>query len=184
MSARLILILLSATIFQACQNAAAPVAISNKPVSVNDARQPNVIEQPVARLSWTGMDGSQQQIGDLKNKVIVLDFWATYCVPCRDEIPHLNSLQAKYGKDLQVVGLNVGGREDQPKIPAFAKQLKVSYQIAIPEQPLVSYIFGTDDSIPKTAVFDRQGRHVLTITGFDTEIQSELDRAVDAAIRQ
>jgi thiol-disulfide isomerase/thioredoxin len=179
------LLFVALLIQSACQNAAPPVSISKQPVSVNNVRQPNSPKKPVEEMSWTSMNGGEQRIGDLRDKVLILDFWATYCPPCREEIPHLNSLQAKYGTNkLQIVGLNVGGDEDQPKIPAFARQMKVSYPIAFPEQPLVDYVFGDDDSIPQTVVFDRRGQVLLKVTGFGPEIKDQLDDAVESAIQQ
>lgn len=181
----LLLMVVGLVMLSACQRAAAPVSISTKPVSVNDERQSNVPTKPLEEMSWTGTDGSEQRVGDLRDHVVILDFWATYCPPCRDEIPHLNSLQAKYGADrLQIVGLNVGGDEDVPKIPAFVKELKVAYPIAYPEQPLVTYLFGDDDSIPQTVVLDRQGQVVLKVTGYGPQVRDELDAAVDSAMRQ
>lgn len=181
----LILLLIAIGILAACKRAAAPVSISQKPVSVNDTRQPNAPTKPLEEMSWTGTDGSEQTVADLRDRVVILDFWATYCPPCREEIPHLNSLQAKYGADkLQIVGLNVGGDEDAPKIPAFVKEMKVAYPVAYPETPLVSYVFGDDDSIPQTVVLDRKGQVVLKVTGYGPQIGQALDAAVDAAMRQ
>ena len=178
-------LLVAIGMFAACQRAAAPVSISQKPVSVNDTRHPGVSTKPLEQMSWTGTDGSEQTVGDLRDRVVILDFWATYCPPCREEIPHLNSLQAKYGADkLHIVGLNVGGDEDAPKIPAFVKEMKIAYPVAYPETPLVSYVFGDDDSIPQTVVLDRKGQVVLKIIGFGPQIREELDAAVDMAIRQ
>ena len=178
-----LLIIAASALLSACQNSAAPVSISNRPVSINGIRQPNAPSKPIEQMSWTGTDGSRYRLGDLKDKVVILDFWATYCPPCREEIPHLNSLQAKYGADkLHIVGLNVGGDEDKPKIPAFVREMNMSYPVALPEDPLVSYIFGNDDAIPQTAVFDRNGQLVLKIAGFGPEIRQELDRAVESAI--
>lgn len=172
-------------LFTSCKPAAAPIAISNRPVSVNDVRQPGAPSKPVGDMTWTAMDGSEQRVGDLEGKVLILDFWATYCEPCRQEIPHLNSIQAKYGTDkLLVVGLNVGGDDDRPKIPAFMKELKVSYPVAFPDDELLSYVSGDDDRIPQTAIFDRQGNLVQKFVGFDPTVQSQLDRAVETALRQ
>jgi thiol-disulfide isomerase/thioredoxin len=179
------LIVISLFALVGCRPAAAPVAVSNRAVSINDSRQPMTPSKPVESMSWTHMDGTEQTLGELGNKVVVLDFWATYCEPCRREIPHLNSLQAKYGADnIQVVGLNVGGNDDRPKIPAFVKELNVSYPIAFPEDALLTYVAGDDDRIPQTAVFDRQGRLVLKVVGFDPDVQMQLDSAIDRAIRQ
>jgi thiol-disulfide isomerase/thioredoxin len=185
MSAVLKFIFIALVFLAACQRAAPPVSISSRPLSVNDVRRPNVPTKPIEQMNWTGANGNEQQLGDLRDRVVILDFWATYCPPCREEIPHLNSLQEKYGTDkLQIIGLNVGGDEDRPKIPTFAKDMKVAYPIAFPEPPLVSYIFGDDDSIPQTAVFDRNGQLVLKITGFSPEIRDRLDAAVESAMRQ
>jgi len=168
-----------------CHPAAAPVAVSNRPTSINDVRQPDAPAKPVSDLTWTTADGSEQRIADHKDKVLILDFWATYCEPCKREIPHLNSLIAKYGADkLTIVGLNVGGDEDRPKIPAFMKELKVGYAVAFPEDELLTYVAGDDDRIPQTAVFDRQGNLVLKVVGFDPSVQRRLDGAVEAAISQ
>jgi thiol-disulfide isomerase/thioredoxin len=172
-------------LFISCKPAAAPIAISNRPVSVNDVRQPTAPTKPVEQLTWTAMDGNEQRIGDLQGKVLILDFWATYCEPCRQEIPHLNSIQAKYGTDnLLVVGLNVGGDEDRPKIPAFIKELKVSYPIAFPEDDLLTFVSGDDDRIPQTAVFDRNGNLLQKFVGFDPMVQTQLDRTVETALKQ
>ncbi len=100
----------------ACRPAAAPVSISNKPVSINNIPQTN-LPLPILRnaenLGWKKFDGANVKLADLKGKVVVLDFWATYCPPCLEEIPHLNELQAKYGENLQIVGLHIGGAEDE-----------------------------------------------------------------------
>jgi thiol-disulfide isomerase/thioredoxin len=169
--------------FPACRPAAAPVAISNRPVSINDVPQGRAVTKPFEQMSWTTIDEGRSQIKDLRNKVVVLDFWATYCPPCRDEIPHLNALQTRYGNDrLQVVGLNVGGPEDRPKIAAFVQELKVGYPIGFPEDALIEFIFDGNSTIPQTAVFDRDGRLIIKFIGFDRNIQEQLDRAVEKAV--
>ncbi|KXJ98019.1 MAG: alkyl hydroperoxide reductase [Acidobacteria bacterium OLB17] len=163
-----------------CRPAAAPVSVSNQPVSVNGRR----ITKPLAEMSWTGEDGRVEKLSDLRGKVVILDFWATYCGPCREEIPHLNSLIAKYGaENLHVVGLNVGGAEDRAKIPEFVTGTRIDYQIAFPDDDLNQFIFAESSSIPQTAVFDRNGRLVKKVIGFNTAIQRELDAAVEQAIR-
>ena len=119
-----------------------------------------------------------------KGKVVILNVWATYCEPCKREIPHLNSLLAKYGADkLHIVGLNVGGEEDRPKIPAFIAATKVDYALAFPEDELSNMIFATQSEIPQTAIFDRQGRMVKKIVGFSPAIQRELDDAIEQAMQ-
>jgi thiol-disulfide isomerase/thioredoxin len=120
-----------------------------------------------------------------KGKAVVLDFWATYCPPCLDEIPHLNSLQTKYGADnLQIVGLHAGDEEDLAKVPAFAERLKINYILASPEEELLRFIFADTSEIPQTAVFNRDGKLIRKFVGFDLKIKSDLDKAVEEALKQ
>lgn len=139
--------------------------------------------KPFGEMSWTLTDERVQKLGDLKGKAVILDFWATYCEPCKREIPHLNSLVAKYGaENLVIVGLNVGGDEDRAKIPQFTATTKIEYAIAFPESDLTSFIFATDSSIPQTAVFNRSGAMITKIVGFGETQKRELDDSVEKAI--
>lgn len=169
----------------ACRPAAAPVAIGNKPVSINDVPLKDAQAKPlkpIQEMSWTGFDGTVQKIKDLRGKAVILDFWATYCPPCIEEIPHLKALKQKYGEELIVIGLHVGGDEDKPKVPEFVDKLKIDYPLAYPEDALTSFVFGADSAIPQTAIFDREGRMIKKITGFSEDIKAELDRAVETAV--
>lgn len=165
--------------------AAAPVSVGNKPVSINDQPlrdAPSRPLKPVAEMSWTTFEGSVQKLKDFQGKVVILDFWATYCPPCIEEIPHLMELKARYGDDLVLVGLHVGGEEDRPKVPEFVERLKITYPLATPEDALTSFIFGQESAIPQTAIFDRSGKLVKKIVGFDPKIKVELDQTVAATV--
>lgn len=133
-------------------------------------------------MSWTGFDDSVKKIKDLQGKVVILDFWATNCPPCIEEIPHLMELKAKYQDELEVVGLHVGDEEDKAKVPEFVERLKITYPLGFPEDALSAYIFGSDTAIPQTAIFDRNGKLLKKIVGFNEQIEKELDMAVAAAI--
>ena len=172
----------------ACKPAAAPVSVSNQPVSVNGVSVKGVQPQPrkpLPEMSWTGFDGTVYKLKDFEGKVVIMDFWATYCKPCLEEILHLKSLQAKYGRDkLVVVGLHVGGEDDQPKVPEFVKNLSIDYMLGYPEDDLTGFVFGQESAIPQTAIFDASGKFVKKITGFGPSIKIELDETVENAVRQ
>ena len=183
---RVSLLILTFLVFQACRPAAAPVAVGNKPISVNGVPAKDADAQPlkpVGEMSWTGFEGNVQKVKDLNGKVVILDFWATYCKPCLEEIPHLVELQNKYA-DLKVVGLHVGGEEDVPKVPAFVERLKINYVLAYPDNELSNVLLGNDNSIPQTIIFDRRGNPVKRFVGFDEIIQAELDEAIEQAMKQ
>ena len=170
----------------ACRPAAAPVTVSNNPVSVNDRpikNLPLTSSKPLEEMSWRDKDERVQKVADLKGKAVILDFWATWCGPCRDEIPHLNALLAKHGADnLQILGLNVGGEEDYPEIPKFTKETRIDYPIVFPEVALTAWVFAESDAIPQTLVLDRTGKLIERFTGFNPDIQQKLDAAVEKAV--
>jgi thiol-disulfide isomerase/thioredoxin len=169
-----------------CRPAAAPISVSNRPSSINDRPTTNVPNQPskpLAEMNWTDDTGRVIRLGDLKGKAVILDFWATNCPPCREEIPHLNSLLARYGEaNLAIFGLHVGDIEDKANIPAFTAETRLDYPIGYPETALTSFVFATTDAIPQTLVIDRSGQIVKKLTGFNDRIRLDLDSAVEAAL--
>ena len=111
------------------------------------------------------VEGTEVNSADLAGKVLVVDFWATWCPPCRAEIPGFIELQKKYGKDgLVIVGISVdqGGPEVVKK---FIAQNKVSYQIVLADGGVVD-AFGGVEGIPTTFVIDRAGKIQLKEVGF------------------
>lgn len=176
-----------------CRPAAAPVSVSDKPISdrnriarTNIPMPPN---KPIPEMGWTtfdgltNKDGEEQKIKDFKGKIVILDFWATYCPPCLQEIPHLNDLQAKYkDQGFEIIGLNVGGEEDRPRVPSFAERLKINYTLATPEDDLTGFVFQNDSTIPQTIILDREGKLVERFVGYDLKIKSQIDKAVEKAL--
>src|SRR5215210_47346 len=135
--------------------------------------------------AWTQPDGRRVSLEDLRGQVVVLDFWATYCPPCRQEIPHLVRLQREHGpKGFKVIGLNVGGEEDRPKVPEFVKLYGIQYQLAEPDPETTRLFLADDDSIPQTFVLDRRGRLVRHFVGYDAEVASELEAAIEQALAE
>jgi thiol-disulfide isomerase/thioredoxin len=134
-------------------------------------------------IGWTLPDSKRKKLSDYQGKVLILDFWATYCPPCLEGTPHLVRLQNQYGKDgLIVIGLNVGGDEDRPKIADFIKQFNVQYDIAFPDDELVNLYMQNDDRIPQTIVLDRQGRIVEHFVGFNKDVGVKMEEVVRKAL--
>ena len=179
------ILLITALSFSGCTPAAAPVAIGNKPLSVNGVRSkdaPDAPSRPLAEMSWTKFDGKVSKLKDLKGKAVVLDFWATNCPPCIEEIPHLKELRAKYGDDIEVVGLHVGDDEDRMQVPAFVERLNIDYSLGYPDDELTRFVFANESAIPQTAIFDRNGVMIKKIVGFNQQIKLQLDEAVAQAV--
>lgn len=138
----------------------------------------------INNLGWTFAGGRRNVFGDFKGKVLVLDFYATWCDPCRRSVPHLIELQNKYAdQGLQVIGLNVGGEEDEAKVPAFAKEFGIQYTLASPDEELVTFLLAGNESIPQTFVFDRQGQLARHLIGYGEYGDEQIDSAVEAAMK-
>ena len=132
---------------------------------------------------WT-LDNSQRAtLSDYKGKVVLLDFYATWCEPCRAETPHLVQMQRQYAEQgLQVIGLNVGGEDDRDQVPSFAKQFGIQYLLAFPDDEFADGLLGDNQNIPQVFVFDRNGNLVKRFVGYSENSGIELESVVKAAI--
>jgi thiol-disulfide isomerase/thioredoxin len=138
----------------------------------------------INNLGWTFEGGKRSVFSDFKGKVLVLDFYATWCDPCRRSVPHLIELQKKYeDQGLHVIGLNVGGAEDEEKVPDFAREFGIQYTLAQPDEELVTFLMGRTDAIPQTFVFDRQGQLAERLIGYGENGGQRIDSAVEAALK-
>lgn len=134
-------------------------------------------------LGWRLTDGKRKTLADYRGKAVILDFWATYCPPCIEGIPHFNELKRRYeSKGLQIVGLHVGGEDDKPNIPEFVEKLQISYALGYPEPMMTDFYLQGDSRIPQTFVFDRNGQLVEQFVGFTPEIKASIDKAVEQAL--
>ena len=157
--------------------------ISNPPTGTTYPMPPTRTAS-LSNMGWQASDGKRSIFSEYKGKVLILDFYATWCVPCRDSVPHLIGLQKKFeDQGLKVVGLNVGGPGDEQEVPAFAKEFGIQYTLAKPDDDLVSFLMSDSDAIPQTFVFDRQGQLVQRFVGFGSETGIYMDSAVETALK-
>jgi thiol-disulfide isomerase/thioredoxin len=135
------------------------------------------------RGGWALDNNQRAALSDYKGKVVVLDFYATWCEPCRVETPHLVRLQNEFGpKGLQVIGLNVGGDEDREKVPAYAKEFNIQYPLAYPDDDLVTKYLSDNENIPQSFVFDRNGNLLKRFVGYSSRSALELDTVIRTAV--
>lgn len=110
-------------------------------------------------------DGKDFSLSEhLGKRVILLDFWATWCPPCRKGIPDLVELQKEFGNDLVVVGISLDDASTIKEVAPFVKEYKINYPVVIGNEA-VSRQYGGIQAIPTTVLIDKSGKIIETIVG-------------------
>jgi len=136
-------------------------------------------------MGWVGPNNKRASLLDYRGKVLVLDFYATWCEPCRQSIPRLNGLQQQYGPaGLQVVGLNVGGPDDRIKVNEFAQEMNIQYPLGFPDKSLTDLFLADDQTIPQTFIFARNGALLKRFVGYDATTGAELETAIETELKR
>ena len=113
-------------------------------------------QQKAPDLSLRDINGKTIKLADLRGKVVLLNFWATWCVPCRTEIPDLIKKQRQYrGQGLQIVGITYPP-EKLNEVRRFARELKINYQVASGTKE-TKRKFTSFETLPLTVIIDREG---------------------------
>ncbi len=137
----------------------------------------------ITKLGTMEINNQRMTLDNFKGKVVVLDFYATWCEPCRAETPHLVKLQQQYANQgLQVIGLNVGGEDDRDKVPAYAKEFSIQFPLGFPDDDFAEQFLGDNQNIPQSFLFDRNGDLVKRFIGYDDGAGAELERLVQGAL--
>jgi peroxiredoxin len=138
----------------------------------------SVVHSAAPDFSLQDLDGKPLDLASYRGKVVLLDFWATWCTPCRGEIPHFVELQDKYrDQGLQVIGISM---DDGPKpVRAFYQEFKMNYPVAVGNEK-VAEAYGGVLGLPVTFLIGRDGRVVAKHVGevempvLEQEIESGL----------
>jgi peroxiredoxin len=127
-------------------------------------------------------EGKQVRLKDLKDKVVVLSFWATWCPPCRMEMPHLEALQKKYaGKPVKVIGVNT---DKQGKaLRNWMKARNLTFTVVADTNHKVSGQYQVE-AFPTLYVIDKKGIVREHILGFDPEMETNLGRLIDNLLKK
>lgn len=122
--------------------------------------------QNIPDLSWHDTHGNVQSVQEYKGKVILLNFWATWCVPCQHEMPMLADLERKYAdKGLVVLAGSVDDKSSQAQIQPFAEKDKIPFPVLIGATPDQMKQLQLGEAIPATAFFDADGKLVARVLG-------------------
>jgi thiol-disulfide isomerase/thioredoxin len=152
----------------------------NEPV-IRFVRNPD----PAPDFKLTALDGKPLTLTALQGKVVLLNFWATWCGPCRAEIPDLVALQERYKGRLQIIGLNVD--DEEADIKQYVEETGINYPVAMTSND-VRIQFGGIPALPTSFVLDTEGHVVQKHVGlwnpavYETEIRALLGMPIMAKV--
>jgi len=134
---------------------------------------PSLAEREAARLMGQTVDltlkdlsGVDQSLQTLKGRIVVLNFWATYCIPCRTEMPELAAVQNEFAAlGVQVIGVSTDAISDRAKVLQFVRETKVNFPIWIGGSSEHMIKFGLGAALPGTVVIDREGKIAKILSG-------------------
>lgn len=190
-TARVVRELTAGRVSAAPKSASAPVVADQDSDSDNKDARPKVIRfasnpSPVPPFLVNDLDGYLISTAALRGKVVLLSFWATWCPPCREEIPELNELAARYPDRLVVIGISM---DDGPasEVREFAQKIGIHYPIVMGSEAM-SEEYGGVPALPTSFIVNADGGVVQKHMGlypievYDTEIRALLKMPVDAKI--
>ncbi|MGR8979285.1 MAG: TlpA family protein disulfide reductase [Gammaproteobacteria bacterium] len=126
----------------------------------------STVASPLPEFSFPDLSGRQHSISEWKGKVLVINFWATWCPSCKEEIPDFVALQKAYAdKGLQVIGISI---EEPEPVGEYLEFVKINYPVLIAGDPgmiLSRQLGNLLEGVPYTVVVDQQGTIVETKTG-------------------
>ena len=118
--------------------------------------KPATSDNAAPLFTVTDINGGKLSLADYRGKVVLLDFWATWCTPCREEIPHFVEMQEKLGpKGFQVIGISMD--DDAKPVREFYQKFKMNYPVAVGDDKLAES-FGGVLGLPVNFLIDREGR--------------------------
>jgi thiol-disulfide isomerase/thioredoxin len=140
-----------------------------------------------ATLALKDLTGAQQSLAGYKGRVVVLNFWATWCEPCKKEMPDLSAIQKDYAAyGVEVIGAAGDGAADSAKVTKFIREFKVNFPVWVGATTDDMQRFGVGTVLPATVIIDRRGKIVRREIGMikPAELREFLDQLVLSSVKE
>jgi thiol-disulfide isomerase/thioredoxin len=136
-----------------------------------------------SELELTDLAGTRQKLSSFRGRIVVLNYWATYCLPCREEMPALSAIQNHYAAyGVQVIGATADFVDAKKDVLKFIKEVKVNFPVWLEASVEDMRRFGLGPALPGTAIIDRTGKIVWSSRKPVTE--AELKTHLDALLAE
>ncbi|HMV81702.1 MAG TPA: TlpA disulfide reductase family protein [Blastocatellia bacterium] len=138
----------------------------------------------IMQAGFQTIDGKTKKLADYSGKVLVVDLWATWCGPCRQEIPHLVEMAKDYkSKGVEVVGLTTEDPAIIENVKEFSKQFKINYAVGFANPQMAYSLMNGRNGIPQTIIIGRDGKVKKHFVGFSAAISvPQMKAALEEAI--
>jgi thiol-disulfide isomerase/thioredoxin len=124
------------------------------------------------------VEGKTVKLSDYKGKVVILDFWATWCPPCRKGIPDLVAIKKEYeNKGVEIIGISIDDQKSIEQVKQFVKDQKMNYPVVYTDSKVTSD-YGGVENIPTSFIIDKKGNQVAKFVGLYPKetYTNEIDR--------
>lgn len=174
----------------AAPSTAANPAASPRQATTNATPAPSSpvpMPEELYNAALTSLDGKSLRLSDFKGKVVILNLWATWCGPCRREIPDFIKIQQDYkGRGVEVLGVtSEDDRNTADSVKEFVKEFKINYKVVWVDQDGWANYLAPRYSIPQTYVLDQNGQLLQKFVGYSPQVavlaRSIADRALNKA---
>jgi thiol-disulfide isomerase/thioredoxin len=141
------------------------------------------LPENVMQASINLLDGQKTKLADYSGKVLVVDLWATWCGPCKQEIPHLIEIAKEYkGRGVEVIGLtNEDPEADAEWVKKFSEAFNINYPIGWADEEMQIGLMRGRNGIPQTFIIGRDGKIVKHFVGFSPRLIPQMKAAIEAA---
>jgi thiol-disulfide isomerase/thioredoxin len=150
-------------------------------------RQASSARGQKVELALKDLSGVEQRLSALKGRIVILNFWATYCIPCRKEMPDLAAIQNEYAAlGLQVIGASADQAEDRAEILKFIKETKINFPVWIGATTNQMMSFGLGGALPGTVIIDSEGKIAKVISGVINagDLKKQIDQMLAGSTTQ
>jgi peroxiredoxin len=153
-----------------------PAAPGDSGMDIASGAPSPLTNKPAPAFTLDGIDGKQVSLSDFKGRPVVVNFWATWCAPCKVEMPWFEEFSKKYAADgFEVIGLTDDADAGKDVITRSAQKLGVTYPILLTDDGKVQKAYGTDVAgyLPMSFYVDRTGKVIAVTTGLGPKDEME-----------
>ena len=141
--------------------------------------------QEAPAFSLRDMNGKSVSLSDYKGKVVLLNFWATWCQPCQAEMPHLQKMHTELAENgLVVLSITIDEARDVSKVKPLIKRNGYTFTVLLDKETKVAPLYNPDQTLPYNVIIDREGQIFWTkasyVPGEEVELREKVVEALEA----